>query len=96
MRKRKEFYVVAYDIASSRQRRKFSQILEKYGRRINKSVFECLASPAELYAVRCAAHSLIDVKKDSVVFYSLCIDCFAKAEYVPEVKRDISIVKILA
>lgn len=96
MRKRKDCYVVAYDIASSRQRRKFSQILEKYGRRINKSVFECLASPTELYAVKCAARSLIDVKKDSVVFYSLCIDCFSKAEYVPEVKRDISTVKILA
>lgn len=38
----------------------------------------------------------IDTKKDSVIFYRLCLDCFSRVEYYPP-KRDVhKVVKIIA
>lgn len=39
-------YIVSYDITSQRERSRVSKILVGYGFRVQKSVFECLLSPA--------------------------------------------------
>ena len=39
-------YIVSYDITSRRERSQVSRILTGYGFRVQKSVFECLLSPA--------------------------------------------------
>lgn len=39
-------YIVSYDITSQRERSRVSKILIGYGFRVQKSVFECLLSPA--------------------------------------------------
>jgi CRISPR-associated protein Cas2 len=38
----KIFCIVAYDVEDNRQRDKIAKLLEKYGIRINLSVFECM------------------------------------------------------
>ena len=36
------FYLVCYDIVSDTRRNKVSKLLESYGLRVQKSVFECV------------------------------------------------------
>jgi CRISPR-associated protein Cas2 len=36
------FYLVCYDIVSDRRRNKVAKLLEAYGLRVQKSVFECV------------------------------------------------------
>lgn len=95
MRKHKDFYVVAYDVTLVKSRTKIAAILERYGRRVNKSVFECMVTPAEAARIKNEIDKITDTKKDSVVFYPLCIDCYSKAEYFPDTRRAVSLVKIV-
>ena len=81
---RKKFVVVAYDIPSARRRNKVVKILQQYGRRINFSVFECMFSDGQLSAVREEIGSIINLSKDQVVYYQLCLGCYARAVYQPE------------
>lgn len=83
-RARKKFVVVAYDISSARRRNKVVKILQQYGRRINFSVFECMFSDGQLSAVREEIGSIINFSKDCVVYYQLCLGCYARAVYQPE------------
>jgi len=39
------FYLVCYDIVHDRRRDRVSRLLEGYGMRIQKSVFECVLTP---------------------------------------------------
>nr|WP_299041656.1 CRISPR-associated endonuclease Cas2 [uncultured Thermosynechococcus sp.] len=38
-------YVICYDRSSNKRRKKISDLLEGYGRRVQYSVFECVLSP---------------------------------------------------
>lgn len=94
MRKHKEYYIVAYDVALAKPRRKISAVLEKYGHRVNRSVFECMLTPAEAYRMKNEIAGLVDRKKDSVVFYQLCMDCFVKVEYCPDIRHNAEVVRV--
>lgn len=83
-RARKKFVVVAYDISSARRRNKVVKILQQYGRRINFSVFECMFSDGQLSAVKEEIGSIINLSKDQVVYYQLCLGCYARAVYQPD------------
>ena len=39
------FYLVCYDVVLDRRRTKVAHILEGYGLRVQKSVFECVLTP---------------------------------------------------
>jgi CRISPR-associated endonuclease Cas2 len=39
------FYLVCYDVVLDRRRNKVAHILEGYGLRVQKSVFECVLTP---------------------------------------------------
>lgn len=87
---------MAYDIALAKPRRKVAAILEKYGHRVNKSVFECMVTPAEAYRVKREIASLVDNRTDSVAFYLICLDCFSKIEYYPSYNHQASTIKVVA
>jgi CRISPR-associated protein Cas2 len=74
----KIFTVVAYDITDDRRRSKVASILEKVGIRCNESVFECLLTESQLVKLKLHIAERCDVKKDSILFYTLCRDCVAK------------------
>jgi len=44
----KRYIVIAYDIEKDRKRREVVKLLQPWGRRVNKSVFECFLSDTEL------------------------------------------------
>lgn len=82
-------YIVSYDIASNKLRRKIAKELENYGIRVQYSVFECDLTQKlhkEMYAklVR-----LMDGCEDgSIRIYELCENCKAKTRVIGVEKKD--------
>ena len=65
------FYVVTYDISSDQRRRRVSDLLEGYGRRVQYSVFECLLSAKKFEELRQRLGKCIKHGEDSIRFYPL-------------------------
>jgi len=64
-------YVVSYDIGNDKRRTKLSTLLEKYGTRVNYSVYECELNQTKfdklLYEIE--LKKLVNKKYDSLRFY---------------------------
>lgn len=76
-------YLVSYDIASDRIRRKVSKVLENYGRRIQYSVFECDVDEKtyqKMYAE--VLEETGNLSDGSVRFYYLCKSCAPKMRMI--------------
>ncbi len=84
---KKIFCVIAYDVEDDKKRREIFKVLEKYGTRINFSVFECLFTTIQLKNTQENIDSLIDKKTDTIVYYPICVNCFTKIVYQPLQKR---------
>jgi CRISPR-associated protein Cas2 len=70
--------VVAYDIADDKRRLKLSNFLEGYGRRVQKSVFECFMSLDEMRRLHKKVLRRVNPQEDNVRFYWLATDAAAK------------------
>lgn len=66
---RTQLWVIAYDTPSHRRRRKFAQLLEGYGLRVQWSVFECELRSEQLQRLRQRLERLIVAAEDSVRFW---------------------------
>lgn len=68
-------FLVTYDIdqtdlpSGARRLRKVAKICEKYGERVQFSVFECRLSPAKLVRMVSEIEDVIDRGTDSVIVY---------------------------
>lgn len=68
--------VVTYDVstteaAGEKRLRKVAKVCERYGVRVQNSVFEVLVDAAELVVLKSALSDIIDKRNDSVRFYRL-------------------------
>ena len=74
-------YVISYDISNDRRRTKLSDLLGKYGVRVNYSVFEVEISETKLETLlhEIELQKLINNKYDSLRFYHLCQNCVPKS-----------------
>lgn len=68
--------VVTYDVntteaAGAKRLRKVAKVCERYGVRVQNSVFEVLVDAAELVVLKSALSDIIDKRNDSVRFYRL-------------------------
>lgn len=68
--------VVAYDVdtttqAGEKRLRKVAQLCERYGSRVQNSVFEVLLMPAQLVELKSGLTKIIDVKSDSIRIYRI-------------------------
>lgn len=66
--------LVTYDIADTdgegaRRLRRIAQVCEKYGQRVQFSVFECRLSPTRLARMMGEVQDVIDQRLDSVMIY---------------------------
>jgi CRISPR-associated protein Cas2 len=73
-------YVVTYDISCDRRRKKVSDLLEGYGRRVQYSVFECLLSAVKYKELRQRLKHRVNVAEDSVRFYPISGHTFGQVE----------------
>jgi CRISPR-associated protein Cas2 len=66
--------LIAYDIADTdgegaNRLRRIAQVCEKYGQRVQFSVFECRLSPTRLARMMGEVQDVIDRRLDSVIVY---------------------------
>lgn len=66
MRAKKNFVIVAYDVADDRRRSHVVKLLEKVGVRINYSVFECMLTDSQFEKLQVNIGAKIDSRKDYV------------------------------
>ena len=92
---KKVFCVVAYDIQDDRSRIQISKILEKYGTRINYSVFECMFTDRQFQKIQINLERWINRRYDTVVYYPMCINCYTRIIYQPIRKKIIKTVEIV-
>lgn len=69
------FVVVSYDVSDDRRRLQVAKALTDYGRRVQKSVFECNLDERRFLKLKDTLDRLIDHEKDSVRYYHLCPRC---------------------
>lgn len=84
MRAKKNFIVVAYDVADDRRRSHVVKILEKIGVRINYSVFECMLTDVQFVKLQERISAEIDNREDRIVYYPICVNCYTKIVYQPD------------
>jgi len=75
------FVVVCYDIPSNRRRNKVGKILEGFGTRVQKSVFECDPQLKHLQKLRQKLTKVLR-DEDSVRYYYLCAECLPRVEVI--------------
>lgn len=94
-RAKKIFCVVAYDIREDLKRERVSKILEKYGTRVNFSVFECMFTDAQLQQAQEKIMKQVDKRCDAVIYYPICVNCYTKIIYQPAQRRPAQIIEIV-
>jgi len=74
------FFLVAYDIADPKRLRQVAKVTEAYGKRVQRSVFECTLSQGRLNSLLHEVKLLMERKQDKVQVYILCKDCRKRFE----------------
>jgi len=64
-------YIVAYDISSNRRRKKVSDILEGYGKRVQYSVFEVIVASSKYNELKRRLRRYFNPDEDSIRFYPI-------------------------
>ncbi len=64
-------YLITYDIACDKRRKKVSDLLEGYGQRVQYSVFECVLPSNKYQELRERLQQRINLSEDSVRLYPL-------------------------
>ena len=72
--------VVSYDIVDDGRRTQLAKLVLDYGRRVQKSVFECNIDDKRLGELQSKVIKLINLSVDSVRYYSLCKKCVYAVE----------------
>jgi len=73
-------WLILYDISNHKRLAKVARILEGFGQRVQKSVFEAEASSRAVNEVKLKIERVIDAEKDYVLFFALCQDDWEKRE----------------
>ena len=63
--------LITYDIPDNRRRTKLATFLEGYGRRVQRSVFECFLTQSEMQDLHQRITCRVKAEEDSVRFYWL-------------------------
>lgn len=70
------------DAAGAKRLRAVARYCEKYGQRVQNSVFECLVDAALAVRIKRELTSLIDPFRDSLRFYSLGSSYHGKVDHI--------------
>jgi CRISPR-associated protein Cas2 len=73
-------YIVVYDIPCDKRRKKISDLLEGYGKRVQYSVFECILNQDKYHELRKRLRKQVNFSEDSVRFYPLSKHTFNQIE----------------
>lgn len=73
-------WLVCYDIRNAKRLRRVAKTMERYGVRVQKSVFECWLEDQRLAELREAVGKIMDDKEDGLRLYYLCEVCREQSE----------------
>jgi CRISPR-associated protein Cas2 len=65
------FYLICYDVVNDRRRNKIAHLLEGYGLRVQKSVFECVLNESQYEMVNKKLNRFLKQEEDQVRFYPM-------------------------
>ena len=70
------YVLVAYDVSTEtkegkKRLAKVAKECEKYGQRVQNSVFECLLDPGQYKLLKRSLENIISFEKDNIRFYNL-------------------------
>lgn len=82
-RAKKNYCVIAYDIAEHKRRNHVIKLVEPYGRRINYSVFECMFTTNQLARLQQRLEQVIIKGQDQIAIYPICVACYTRICYIP-------------
>lgn len=68
-------YLICYDIVCDRRRTRVARVLESYGLRVQKSVFEAVLQPHEYQKLHQKLQRLLDLECDQLRFYPISEHC---------------------
>lgn len=68
-------YVVCYDVADDRRRRRVAECLDGYGDRVQESVFEAVLDRPLFEKLIAELGGLLDDAEDRAAVYALCQAC---------------------
>ncbi len=72
--------VVVYDIVDDKTRRIVGEVLEGFGKRVNRSVFEChVENTSQRKKLEKRLARELDPKVDSLRIYTVCTNCMQKS-----------------
>lgn len=80
--KRKNCVIICYDIVDDKIRTQIADFLITFGTRQNYSVFLCMLTVKQLQSIKHKLSELITHDTDSVLFYRVCLDCFASSDQI--------------
>ena len=71
-------WIICYDIVDNRRRAHIAKYLEGWGRRIQKSIFECELNSAELRKVLVRIDKELDAEEDCCMAIRQCESCIGE------------------
>ena len=71
-------FLVIYDISTPKRLQKVAKIMQDYGVRVQKSVFEIVVSEHSLTQMKQRIYGIIDTEKDGVKIFPLCERCCSR------------------
>jgi CRISPR-associated protein Cas2 len=82
--------LVCYDIPDNHRRSHVVKILKGYGRRVQKSVFECDLTSNQMQKLKDRILKSIHMSEDSLRYYPLCGNCITKIEVIngPDLEKN--------
>lgn len=86
--------VVIYDIRNSRRLSRVAKVMEGYGKRVQRSVFECQLELSHLKRLQREIENIINKDEDSVKYFRLCGKCFEKSFVLGQCERHIVIPEV--
>lgn len=69
------YWLVCYDIRDDKRLRRVARLMEGFGLRAQKSVFECWLDDRQLAELKELVSKIIDSQVDDIRYYSLCATC---------------------
>lgn len=72
-----ETWLVIYDIRNDKRLRRIAKLMERYGVRVQKSVFETMCDEHTIQRMRHEAKMILE-KEDSLIVVPLCAKCWQK------------------
>ena len=74
--------IVAYDIAEPRRLSKVAKLIQDYGVRVQKSIFEVDVDAGRFTEMKARVEEVIEASEDGVKYFPLCEKCAGTVEII--------------